>query len=232
MEHGKPLARMIAVQVKATESKKYTAEDDKGFQYLLNSKDLDYWRPSNIPVIIVLYRQSDESFYWKEIPKDKNLEDRRLIINKEQDVLDRTAVDKLANLTIPKKGFGYYVPPLGDGEEALVNMLPIKIAVVGSAKTIESTAKFIEAATLGFDSSSEKHPNLHPEFPGLGNQSPYRCRYEVIEDANVILSQNKLDKISQEPNHQKAVELAVDEIMNQLNTLDESSNRPDVAYSY
>lgn len=125
MEHGKPLARMIAVQVKATESKKYTAEDDKGFQYLLNSKDLDYWRPSNIPVIIVLYRQSDESFYWKEIPKDKNLEDRRLIFNKEQDVLDRTAVDKLANLTIPKKGFGYYVPPLGDGEEALVNMLPI-----------------------------------------------------------------------------------------------------------
>lgn len=105
----------------------------------------------------------------------------------------------------------------------------IKIGVVGSAKTIESTVKFIEAATLGFDSSSEKHPNLHPEFPGLGNQSPYRCRYEVIEDANVILSQNKLDKISQEPNHQKAVELAVDEIMNQLNTLDESSNRPDVA---
>jgi hypothetical protein len=28
---------------------------------------------------------------------------------------------------VPKAGFGYYVPPIGGGEEALVNILPVKL---------------------------------------------------------------------------------------------------------
>ncbi|MBP2460471.1 MULTISPECIES: DUF4365 domain-containing protein [unclassified Rhizobium] len=44
MDHGKPLAKMIAVQVKTTESAKYPGEDDSGFHYLLKSEDLAYWR--------------------------------------------------------------------------------------------------------------------------------------------------------------------------------------------
>jgi len=42
MDNGKPLARMIAVQVKATKSGRYTSEDDTGFSYLLRSSDLEY----------------------------------------------------------------------------------------------------------------------------------------------------------------------------------------------
>lgn len=125
MEEGRPLAKMIAVQVKATESATYPSEDEDGFTYLLKLKDLEYWRPSNLPVIIVLYRNSDESFYWQEVPSRANEEDRRLVFDKQRDVLDRNAVDRLAALTVPKAGFGYYVPPLGGGEEALVNILPI-----------------------------------------------------------------------------------------------------------
>ncbi|WP_367193668.1 DUF4365 domain-containing protein [Amorphus sp. 3PC139-8] len=125
MLEGRPLAQMIAVQVKATQSGTYTGEDDNGFSYLLRPKDLEYWRPSNLPVIIVLYRQSDESFYWKEVPRGPGDSDRRLQFDKQRDVLDRNAVDRLAALTVPKAGFGYYVPPLGGGEHALVNILPI-----------------------------------------------------------------------------------------------------------
>ncbi|MAI60816.1 MAG: hypothetical protein CBB87_00110 [Micavibrio sp. TMED27] len=127
MDQGRPIAKMIAVQVKATESSKYSSEDEQGFNYLLKAKDLEYWRSSNLPIIIVLYRKSDESFYWKEIPKDLSSEDRRLSFNKKTDILDVNAVDRLAALTVPKKGFGYYVPPLGNGEEALVNILPISM---------------------------------------------------------------------------------------------------------
>lgn len=125
MIDGRPKAQMIAVQVKATESAKYTAETEQGFSYLLRSKDLEYWRPSNLPVIIVLYRKSDETFYWQEVPRGITEEDRRLQFDKQRDVLDRNAVDRLAALTVPKAGFGYYVPPLGGGEKALVNILPI-----------------------------------------------------------------------------------------------------------
>lgn len=127
MENGRPLARMIAVQVKATEGRKYDNEDESGFTYLLRVEDLKYWRGSNLPVIIVLYRQSDETFYWQSIPDSNGVADRRLRFSKTADVLDRHAVDRLAGLTVPKAGFGYFVPPLGGGEDALVNILSISM---------------------------------------------------------------------------------------------------------
>ncbi|MGV2166200.1 DUF4365 domain-containing protein, partial [Agrobacterium sp. 16-172Ci] len=58
MDHGRPLAKMIAVQVKTTAAGKYAGEDDNGFHYLLKSEDLAYWRGSNLPIIIVLHRQA------------------------------------------------------------------------------------------------------------------------------------------------------------------------------
>ena len=127
MDQGRPMARMIAVQIKAKESSHYASETGDGFTYLLRSEDLEYWRGSNLPVIIVLYRRSDESLYWKEVPRDASPGERRLQFDKGRDVLNRNAIDQLGALTVPKAGFGYYVPPLGGGEEALVNILPITL---------------------------------------------------------------------------------------------------------
>ena len=78
MDKGKPLARMIAVQVKATETSRYSSEDEAGFTYLLRPDDLAYWRGSNLPGILVLYRKSDETYFWKEVGIDPKGEDRRL----------------------------------------------------------------------------------------------------------------------------------------------------------
>lgn len=125
MDKGVPLAKMIAVQVKARHGNAYASEDDDGFTYTVRSEDLEYWRPSNLPVIIVLYRDTDESFYWKEIPRGVGEGERRLKFDKRLDRLDADAIDRLASITVPKAGFGYYIPPLGGGEDALVNMLPI-----------------------------------------------------------------------------------------------------------
>jgi len=149
MDGQRPTARMIAVQVKATKSSRYASEDDKGFNYLLRSEDVEYWRPSNLPVIIVLYRQSDESFYWKGVPRGLDAGERRLSFDKERDVLDENAKDRLAALTVPKSGFGYYVPPLGGGEEALVNMLPIELP----KEIFVSTTPFVgkQATAILFD---------------------------------------------------------------------------------
>ena len=105
----------------------------------------------------------------------------------------------------------------------------IKVGVVGSAKTIEDTRKFLDAATAGFEGMSEKHPNLHPAFPGLTNQNPYRCRFEIEEGAALTLSQARIENITKETNHEKAVELAVDEIVDQLRAMDERGDRPHVA---
>ncbi|PZU85743.1 MAG: hypothetical protein DI527_20910 [Chelatococcus sp.] len=110
--------------------------------------------------------------------------------------------------------------PIGDS---------IKIAVVGNGKTVEDTKKFFEAAAKGFTGKTDKHPNLHPDFPGLGNQNPFRCKYEVLDDATSTIPQAKLDRIKKEPDHAKAVEMAVDEIVSLLRTIDEGSSKPDVA---
>jgi len=127
MIDGEPQARMIAVQIKTTDNSRYTAETDNSFTYLLEPDDLAYWRVSNIPVILVLYRVSDETYYWKDVSSGVGEGARKLTFSKSDDILDHKAVDRLAALTVPKHGAGYYVPPLGGGEDALVNMLPIKL---------------------------------------------------------------------------------------------------------
>lgn len=125
MLNGQPLARMIAAQIKARRDAPYIGETEDGFTYLLRSEDVAYWSPSNLPVIIILYRESDNSFYWQDVGKASGLQDRRLVFDKARDRLDEAAKNRLAALTVPIAGFGHYIPPLGGGEEALVNILPI-----------------------------------------------------------------------------------------------------------
>lgn len=127
MIDGEPTARMIAVQIKSTRAGKYRSETETGFTYLLELKDLQYWKTSNLPVIVVLYRESDDSCYWCQVQTQPGTEQRLLTFDKNRDVLDRSSIDRLASLTVPVNGFGYYVPPLGGGETALVNMFPIKL---------------------------------------------------------------------------------------------------------
>lgn len=147
MDNGQPLARMIAVQVKTTQASRYTSEDEQGFSYLLKSSDLDYWRGSNLPVIIVLHRQSDNSFYWHEVSCSLSDGERRLQFNKLHDVLDQNAVERLAALTVAKAGFGYYVPPIGGGETALVNIfpmiLPSELFVASTPYTVKKAASLL-----------------------------------------------------------------------------------------
>lgn len=127
MDEGSPTAKMIAVQVKATESAPYSGETDVGFSYRVRASDFDYWRGSNLPVILVLYRLSDDTFFWKSLENLVGEAERTLQFDKTLDVLDGRAKDRLAALTVAKQGHGYYVPPLGGGEDAIINMLPMRL---------------------------------------------------------------------------------------------------------
>ena len=100
--------------------------------------------------------------------------------------------------------------PLGD---------VVKVAVVGDAKTIEDTKQFFAEAAKGLKGKGENCPSLRSSSPALGNQNPFRCKFEIEEGASAAITQSKIDKIRKEPNHGKAVEMAVDEIVQQLETL-------------
>lgn len=127
MDDGSPTAKMIAVQVKATESAPYSAEADGTFSYRIRASDFEYWRGSNLPVILVLYRISDDTFYWKSLDNLFGDAERTLRFDKALDVLDKHSKDRIAALTVAKQGHGYYVPPLGGGEDAIINMLPLRL---------------------------------------------------------------------------------------------------------
>jgi Domain of unknown function (DUF4365) len=124
---GAPLGKLLGVQVKATESGQYVRETDRSFEYLLKPDDLNYWRGSNIPVIIVVWRQSDGSAYWKEVADCVEGEERRLKFDKDADVFDPRCVDRIGALTIDRRTPGLYLPPLNQGEDAIINLLRIKL---------------------------------------------------------------------------------------------------------
>ena len=127
MLRGKPLAQMIAVQVKTTDKGRYSNETKDGFTYSLRLKDLDYWGQSNLPVIIVLHRLDDQSFYWKPVNMRMGKPVQMLQFDKVADQLDESAKDRLAALCVEKSGQGYLVPPLREGETAVINMIPVKV---------------------------------------------------------------------------------------------------------
>jgi hypothetical protein len=124
---GAPLGKLLGVQVKATASGQYIRETDRSFEYLLKPDDLKYWRGSNIPVIIVVWRQSDGSAYWKDVTDCTKGEERRLKFDKHVDIFDARCVDRIGALTIDRSTPGVYLPPLTQGEDAIINLLRIKL---------------------------------------------------------------------------------------------------------
>ncbi len=124
---GAPLGKLLGVQVKSTESGQYVRETDSTFEYVLKSEDLAYWRKYNIPVIIVLWRQSDSSAFWKDVSDSQPGDERRLKFDKEDDLFDPRCADRLAALTIDRHTPGVYLPPLNSGEDAIVNMMRIRL---------------------------------------------------------------------------------------------------------
>jgi hypothetical protein len=124
---GAPLGKLLGVQVKATDHGQYIRETERNFEYLLKPDDLKYWRGSNIPVIIVVWRQSDGSAYWKDVTDCTKGKERRLKFDKDADVFDGRCVDRIGALTIDRSTPGVYLPPLTQGEQAIINLLRIKL---------------------------------------------------------------------------------------------------------
>lgn len=119
------LGKTIGVQVKTRAGGQYTNETEAGFEYLLRTVDLEYWRGSNLPVIIVLFRRSDDSYYWKSVEAGAASEERRLVFDKAADRLDHTSLDCLAHLAVERGRLGSFVPPMRTGESAHLNLMRV-----------------------------------------------------------------------------------------------------------
>lgn len=116
---------MVAVQVKTRAKGDYTAEDVASFEYLMRADDIEFWRRSSLPVVLILHRLSDDSFYWKDVTDCVPGEERRLLFDKAIDRLDDGSIDRLAAISVKRGHLGTHVPPMRKGERAHLNLMRI-----------------------------------------------------------------------------------------------------------
>jgi hypothetical protein len=104
----------------------------------------------------------------------------------------------------------------------------VRVGVIGTEETISGLSDFLDETARGIESESPQLINLNPDFPGLGNQNPFRCKFEVPPEATATISKRQISEITQIGRHDEAVRQAVDLVTAQLTALLESSAKPDV----
>jgi hypothetical protein len=104
----------------------------------------------------------------------------------------------------------------------------IRVGIIGTEETVAGFTEFLAETARGIDSENKQLINLNPDFPGLGNQNPFRCKFEVPDGATIALSRRQVNEIKQIGRHDEAVRHAVTLISSQLSSLMECSAKPDV----
>jgi hypothetical protein len=122
----------------------------------------------------------------------------------------------------PRQGlreFGPLQPRAGD---------VVRVGVIGTEETVGGFTEFLAETARGIESENKQLINLNPDFPGLGNQNPFRCEFVVPDGATAMLTWRQVSEIKQIGRHDQAVHHAVELIASQVSALIESSAKPDV----
>lgn len=104
----------------------------------------------------------------------------------------------------------------------------IRVGVIGTDDTVAGFTEFLGETGRGIESGNKQLINLNPDFPGLGNQNPFRCKFEVPDGATATVSRRQVNEIAGIGRHDEAVRHAVELITSQLSALVEGSAKPDV----
>lgn len=104
----------------------------------------------------------------------------------------------------------------------------IRIGVIGTTETVDGFAGYMDRAMTGIEGDNQHLGNLHPGFPGMGNSNPFRCRFDVPQDACKPILARDVKEIVGIRKHDEAVRAAVDLLIDQARSLLEGSSRPEV----
>jgi hypothetical protein len=104
----------------------------------------------------------------------------------------------------------------------------ISLGVVGTAETVEGFERWMDRLKSAIPGKSEKQPNLFPPFPGLGNENPFRCPFEVSAMARRVLPRRDLGDIISIHSRTAAVRQAATLFTDQATAMLEGSEKPDV----
>jgi hypothetical protein len=105
----------------------------------------------------------------------------------------------------------------------------VRIGVIGTAATADGFAQFIERCKTGIEGKKSPLINLYPPFPGIGNQNPFRCTFEVDAAVRKIIPMRDIERIIAIAKQPDAVRAAVALFAEQASAMLEGSARPDVS---
>ena len=104
----------------------------------------------------------------------------------------------------------------------------ISIGIVGTAETVEGFERWMDHLESAIPGKSERQRNLFPIFPGLGNENPFRCRFEVSHTARRVLPVRDVEQVVALKRHSDAVRQSASLFSDQLSSMLETSDRPNV----
>ena len=104
----------------------------------------------------------------------------------------------------------------------------VSIGLIGTAETSEGFEQWMDRLKSEIPGKSDKQPNLFPQFPGLGNDNPFRCRFEVNPAVRRVLPMRDIKDIVAIRKHSEAVKEAAELFKDQAEAMFEGSERPDV----
>ena len=104
----------------------------------------------------------------------------------------------------------------------------ITVGVIGTAETVEGFGRWMDRLKSAIPGKSIRQPNLFPPFPGLGNDNPFRCRFEINSSASRVLPMRDIGEIVGIKTHAAAVEQAAELFSDQAAAMLESAGKPDV----
>lgn len=127
VQTGEATNAWIAVQIKGRTT--LEKETDNSFEFTCTSRDLDYWRRGNMPVLLVLSRPERDEAWWISV-KDYFRNDstrqqsRRIHFDKKANALATTATGQLLQL-VQAAGAGTYFRPAPKRERLHTNLLEV-----------------------------------------------------------------------------------------------------------
>jgi len=104
----------------------------------------------------------------------------------------------------------------------------IKIGIVGSAETVEGTARWVEACAEGFPAKESRQPNLFPPFPGLSTEETFRCEFVTSSELQRVMPPKEIGRLVAIPGQREVTRAVVESIAEEIGVLAERTTKPDV----
>lgn len=104
----------------------------------------------------------------------------------------------------------------------------IKLGIIGSAETVEGTARWLERCAGGFPAKESRQPNLFPSFPGLGPDESFRCEFVSSDELQRVVPPREVARLAAIPGQREMTRAVVETIANEISALSERTIKPNV----